>query len=284
MATYEYSDTLVVDALASLPSSARTGTVATVKAGTRMFLFNGTSWIEVLGGASSTISKYHPDRTPTSLGTGGVADDFISNTPALTYTAGNGADLTTAYTLETMHLSKPAAAGNSLSMNWFTGPDGSSTDWQFSAKVTPGLLGVTNLIGISVLCTGTVATPTLLHHLFLYAASATSMQAQHATQTSYTSAAAAVATSGSLDYLGASASWYLQFRYVSSTKTLTSSVSRSGYIFKPFGSSVLAAHPTTTMGPCISAISAGSAVEGRVHWLRARSDATGTTDPYPCGE
>lgn len=55
MATYEYAKTLIVDTLASLPTSGLHGTYAHVKDTNRLYFWNGSAWVTVGAGSGGSV-------------------------------------------------------------------------------------------------------------------------------------------------------------------------------------------------------------------------------------
>lgn len=229
--------------------------------------------------------KYDPDRPPSSLGTGGIADEFIGG-PSLTWRSKNLGSGTLDYQLDAARFIPPTGTfpGSGLPVHWTTGPDGSATDWVMTGKFTAHPVASFNQVWMMVLVAGTEATPTSIYGC-KFTKSATGLEFNlngWITATSYTSAS----TGDVLIYVhkGPIPFW-LQLRYVSSTKVLTCAYSADGMTFYDFHTfAALSAHPTTSMGWGGMANNASTTFTTRLHYFRVRTDATGTTAPYPCGE
>lgn len=78
MATYEYSDLLIVDTLASLPTAARAGFMAHTKDTKKFYFWNGSAWVTIGSGGGTSIrpvSIQNPRQTA-----GAYDDEFESST------------------------------------------------------------------------------------------------------------------------------------------------------------------------------------------------------------
>jgi len=212
------------------------------------------------------MNKYNPMRPPASVGTGGIQDEFIGGVTMTFNGWGNQESSTATATRDGLELYHPAdATGNAV--YWFTGPNGASTDWAFHARVSCDFVASYNFAGITILATGTEATPTLMYNNHIWA-SGTNRNAGIRSKTSYTSAETLVGTDQQ-----ARLSHFLRFSYVSSTKVLTGSFSDDGYIYNRLSTTTLAAHPTTSFGLTISSFNATHPASGFFHFVRVRTDA-----------
>lgn len=228
--------------------------------------------------------KYDPDRPPSSLGTGGIADEFIGG-PSLTWRWGNQGTSTIAYSLDQAHLTVPSVAGENLRVRWTTGADGSATDWVATLSMEWDPVANFNSAGIALLVAGDETTPTDIQTCARLHSTSNS-RVVFARFDSYTSFDANTDISSGGE--GLPDSWlgptYLQMRYVSSTKELSCSFATRSRFFEEFTKRTLAAHPTTSIGFFINASNASVVRPMYVNFFRQRTDATGTTAPYPCGE
>lgn len=218
--------------------------------------------------------KYDPDRPPTSCHT---CDEFIGG-ETLSYSWQNQESSTATAEMDGLTLHHPADS-TGFAAYYFTGPDGSATDWAMSTKVRVLNLASFNAIAIGVLATGTEASPTLLYFQALYS-NGTTPTVGARSATSYTSAQTTLGTNVNvlIPYI------YLQILYVSSTKEMTFRYSWDGRLWNQNHSLTLAAHPTTSFFLMVQALNAGQSGTGHIEFIRIRTDATGTTAPYPCGE
>ena len=227
--------------------------------------------------------QYDVDRPPSSCAT---CEEWTGDAAAQTWAWENQESSTETIGLDGNTLIHPADSTGFAVRYLTNGPDGSATDFVISTKVTLSAGGASNLAGIFVLISGTAASPTLIHTCAVAATSGDSARVQYQSWTSYTSAATTLGTmTAGVINIKAPQPVYLQFRYVSSTKTPRCWASMDGIIFRDTGyGSNLGAHPTTTMGMAIGAFSVGEPGGGHFYYWRARSDATGTSSPYPVGE
>jgi hypothetical protein len=212
------------------------------------------------------MNKYNPMRPPTSLGTGGVSDEFIGGT-TLTYSWQNQESSTATATRDGLELYHPADA-TGMAVYWFTGPNGASTDWAFHARVSCDFVTSYNQTGILILATGTEAAPTLMYDMNIYS-SGTNRNIVTRSRTSYTSAATGVG----IDQQSRLDQW-LRISYVSSTKVLTTAFSDDGYMYNRSSTTTLAAHPTTSFGMHIDSINATYPASVFFHFVRVRTDAS----------
>lgn len=132
--------------------------------------------------------------------------------------------------------------------------------------------------GVIVLHGGTEASPTDVNYLMMGNFSTDGIYHQVDSDYDPTSGATAVGDAWSLEGQY-SLSFYYQFRYIDSTRALTPLYSLNGIDWITLDST-----DTLTNDP----ISWGYFVRDgglcRVHWVRLRTDAAGTTAPYPAGE
>lgn len=261
-------DVPTATALAANPSACSAGQVVTdIDA-------NGTlhcSTVADVGGAP--YGQYDPVRPPSSCNT---CDEFTGG-ETLSYSWGNQESSTATAQLDSLTLYHPADA-TGIAIYWFTGPDGSATDWVACARVGGSFTASFNQAALVILAAGDQTTPTDMRMALFFYNSPNRIGAR--SMTSYTSTQTSIgadSTFGSNDI-------YMQLRYVSSTKVLTYAFSGNGIAWQTIGTSTLGAHPTTSFGLGIAANNASVSSTATFFWVRVRTDATGTASPYPCGE
>lgn len=223
-------------------------------------------------------SKYDPDRTPASINQG---DEFVGGIGGSWTVFNNGGGLTWAASMDTaeLSLSTPATGDHIRGQFLPTLPTG--TDWVATAKIFPTISGSFNGVGMVLLATGTIATPTRLELLMV-----SSNGTVNAGKWDNYSAGGAVAE-GSVNlpsnWLNAPHWVYLRMRYNTTTKVLTFEYSLTGMDWKFVGNPTLPSDPLN-IGLGCDDNSSSAVPKIRAAWFRVRTDATGTTTPYPAGE
>jgi hypothetical protein len=246
----------------------------------------GEEFIDQAGGSGT--GEYDPDVTPSSCA---ACEEFEDDTEALTW---EGYNLGTS----SKSLSQDGAwftpensdATRRIRGYWATGPDGSATDWVVTAKWSIDAPGAYNQFQLVLLATGTRASPTLIHMCRALKGGAPNvlgpMDFKHSTVTAYSPGSYTDPSQIlNAETLSSGTDIYLQMRYASASKGLTCAASTNGVTWVALSTQTLAAHPTTSMGWGSGTYSATTnGVRIRVEFWRARSDATGTTDPFPIGQ
>jgi len=224
--------------------------------------------------------QYDPDRRPGSCA---YCDEFLGDDDQLTWSWGNQGTSTITYQQDAAFLDIPAGTGANLRVRWTTGADGSATDWVVTMKVGLKILDSSNGVGIALLYSGSEATPTGIRECTIASDFATLIEYDlvSATHTNYTTLSG-VNTTVDTGFSGTGPFW-IRMRYDSSAKDLTCGWSVDGLSFYEAATQTLAAHPTTSVGFFANAANASVFPQLVVYWFRQRTDATGTTAPYPSG-
>lgn len=227
--------------------------------------------------------QYDPDRPPSSCAT---CDEFTGDAASLTWRWGNQGASTIAYGLDQAELEVPVGSGENLRVRWTTGADGSATDWVTTASIVADPKGNYNLAGLALIAAGDETTPTHIQTCARQHNGNNYVMAfvRFNNYTTFNSNTDATGSGEHLptDWTGAT---YIQLRYVSSTKVLSCHWSLDGKrFFETFTTLTLGAHPTTSIGFFINAANPSVVTPLYVNWFRQRTDATGTSAPYPVGE
>jgi len=232
-----------------------------------------------------TGQRYHPMRTPTSGLDANSSDEFIGGVNSGIYTWGNQGSASVVGELDTLRLNIPAGTGVNRRGIFYTPPSG---DWVMTTCLGGHMdkFWPTGFVaGTAVIETGSIATPTLMSMQMFYRNTATGWNFGVYTATSYTAAYTLVADSATAGVQAPEG--MIQIRYVSGTKSLSfwgNWNASFGYDFYQLGSTrILAAHPVA-FGLFGDQNNVNSAFGVRYKFLRTRTDATGTTAPYPVGE
>lgn len=211
--------------------------------------------------------QYDPNRPPSSCDT---CDEFTGGT-ALSFSWQNQESSTATAERDGLTLYHPTDASG-IAAYYFTGPDGSATDWTVHGRLSMLVSSASNYGAIGVLATGTEASPTLLYQIVFYAADSLNRKVGLRSLTSYTAAQTVLGTDITVSY-SHYAVGYFALGYVSATKVLTAYYSGDGYIFRGFASTTLAAHPTTSFSLNVSSTSATTPAYAFFHFIRVRTDA-----------
>lgn len=206
--------------------------------------------------------EYDPNRPPSSCAT---CDEFTNGT-SLTFRWQNQESSTATATNDGLLIAHPADY-TGFSVYWFTGPDGSATDWAMHAKVSFSFEASYNNAGIVVLATGTEATPTLIDMWRVYYGGANILQPMTSSDYVFTT----TVNRGAVPQTTSDAH-YFRISYVSATKVLSYAHSTDGYAYRLYGTRTLGAHPTTSFGLFVSSLAANGA-EAFFHYVRVRTDA-----------
>ncbi|MEO8277998.1 MAG: hypothetical protein ABI639_17445 [Thermoanaerobaculia bacterium] len=231
------------------------------------FINPSSNKVKVDVGKLPPYRQYDPRRPPSSVGTGGIQDEFINGTTITFNGFQNQESSTLTAERDGITLFHPTDS-TGVAIDWFTGPNGSTTDWFFHTHLSTASLGAFNQAGLAILATGTEGTPTLMYLAVIVQTTATSKALATRSMTSYTSAQTAVGT----DRPSAS-SGYLAFGYVSSTKVLSVYTSEDGYLYSPISATTLGAHPTTSFGLIVSSLSSTQPSYGWFDYIRVRTDS-----------
>jgi len=234
----------------------------------------GEEFIDQAGGGSST--EYDPKEHPSSCDT---CDEFIGGTTSLTYEWQNQESSSAAVALDGLTMSHPIDS-TGFAAYYFTGPSGAATDWVVSSLVSAGDFRLSfNAAGIGILAAGTRASPTLMYFHSVYS-NGGQLTTGMRSVTGYASAQSTIGSNWNVH----GNSHFLQIRYVSASKELSTWHSTDGIMWRKNGSTTLGAHPTTDFFLMIQSASASEEATANFRFVRVRTDATGTTEPYPVGE
>lgn len=231
--------------------------------------------------ASGTVNgvtgpDYHPDRIPESLDAS--SDEFTAGLSG-SWRWGNQGTSTDVGELDTALLTAQAASGNNRRCRWMDAP--SAVDFVVTSKMCMHYHGDHNQAGIIVLATGDETTPTKMWHLqmtgsggaFVHVASSTGYTAANADQTTHQ-----IGFFGNESFIVN----YLQIRYVASSKVLGFHYAPDGMTWRTITTTTLADHPIS-IGRFVNPDNGTHGAPTRYQWFRTRTDATGTSSPYPCG-
>lgn len=230
--------------------------------------------------------QYDPDNPPASVGTGGFSEEFTGDATSLSFTCAGNANTTLDYAEDSL---RTITTGSSSAIDRYictvAAPSG---DWVLSTKISAAFSSSIPMCGLVAIHSGTQTAPTSLTQAIYYRNGSRSFIGQ--TATSLTSATSNL---GSADDAGLNSSSfadiYLQLRYDSGADTLRACYSLSGL----FGGSNLSCHTRTsvTSDPTFLGIltddleaTAGVSAYCYFRFLRLRTDATGTADPFAVGE
>lgn len=227
---------------------------------------------------------YNPDAAPTDEAT--ASDEFDGSISGSVWTWGNQGTATDTYANGAAYMDTPQATVNNR-MRWAPAP--SAVDWTVTSKLANyGDISDGNWskhgpylgVGIAVLVSGTIASPTRIHTLEIGNYSGTGyIEPVHFYSNSYTET--------SLTLVSKSDNWlcwtrcsqwarnpiWLQFRYTASTKVLQGCMSDNGVDFTCLGATAtLSAHPSY-VGRFISQRGNYTGVEGKFFYFRTRTDA-----------
>lgn len=239
----------------------------------------GEEFIDQVGGGGA--SGYSPDNQPSSCA---HCDEFEGGAADLTWRDGNVGATNIDYVLGGLRIDAPAVAGENLRVQWTTGADGSATDWVAHAKLTFRTQANYNAAGIALLVAGSEATPTDIQTCSRQYAGGDG-RLYFSRFTSYTTFGSDTATDSDAYATGYRGPVWLRMSYVSSTKVLSCALSTDGFMYyTALGTRTLSAHPTTSIGMHVNAANGSTIYDALFHYFRQRTDATGTTDPYPVGE
>lgn len=211
-------------------------------------------------------NKYDPMRPPSSVGTGGVQDEFIGGVTMSFNGWQNQESSTATAERDGLTLYHPTDS-TGIAIYWFTGPDGSSTDWVFHTRLTVGHYGPFNQSGIAILASGTEATPTQYYYISTGIGSSGKTYFVRSA-TNYTSN-----TLVGTDVFSGAGDAYLSIGYVTSTKVLTFYTSGDGYFMRPHTSVTLGTHPTTSFGLVNYSANSSFPSYAHFHFIRVRTDA-----------
>jgi len=223
-------------------------------------------WIEQEAGVSPLVSNlgYDPRAQPPECE---LCEEYELGVETLNWEAGNWSTTTKSIFAGAAHATAPPASGNNIRAQWVDPPSG---DWVLTASVTPHENSNFAAAGISVLASGTVASPTQLEHLYLRESGAV----QWLQHTSYTATwAARVTLSSYLDPKPQAPC--LQWRYVDSTKNLTAWYSGDCVHFTSTGVSHTLPGVPVKIGWSLNAENGSVGAGGTVHFFRSRTDADG---------
>lgn len=241
----------------------------------------GTTAPYPIGGDSLSIAaeaEYNPAWPPDECAN---CDEYETQLNLTTEWGNQGA------TTETWELGRAKVAtpdpgsGVNLRALWKTTGLG-GIDWVASIRVAGIYTDINQGFGIPVLETGTTGTPTKFWLCYAYNSGSQALTAVSGSFTSYTSS---ISGSATVALLGSSptSDIYIRQRYVASTKDLTCEVSGNGTAWYTVQTNTLTSHPTANgeMGVSFEPTVGGGTAY--VDFFRHRTDATGTTAPYPIG-
>lgn len=227
--------------------------------------------------------QYDPDNPPATCA---ICDEFTNDTETQTWTCAGNTDATKTDVLDSMRV---VVTGDSTAVDRYictvAAPSGS---FVMSAKIQASFYpsGIP-MCGLVVIRTGTQSAPTSLVQLINYFLTTNKFVV---TQTATSMTGATSNVGGGWTYLtcgGCEAAIYMQIRYDATADTLTYCAGYDG--FKTLG---CAEQSSVTADPLYVGILAddlannGSipAADCFFEFVRIRTDATGTTDPFPIGE
>jgi hypothetical protein len=242
---------------------------------------SSTDTITISTSLIAPYGEYDPDRPPSTCAT---CEDWTGDVAAQTWGWVNqgGASETVRY--DGAYLYGVAGAGVNLRMRCVAVP--ASGDYVVHAKMACGNNVNTNTCGIALL-QGTLGTPTRIDTAELISTGTATVAYQsnkYANATTYTS-----------NNYNASGSWadgdswgrdvYFRFFFTDSSNVMTHAYSWGGIIYgDPTAAGINIGGNPTYACYHVQAQNAGSATDAFVDFFRIRTDATGTTAPYPVGE
>lgn len=228
-------------------------------------------------------SQYHPDRTPTSGLNAAGSDEFFGNIDA-GWTWGNQGATTDTWYQGSAYLNLPNTVGVTHA-RWRPAPG--AVDFVLVTKMTALPFSNSGMFaGLAVLHAGTEAAPTSMEFFGPIGSGSTGQSFTHRNfgiiAPGYNNGATVRAATGNLIARDlATEAIYLAFRYVASSKTLTTFYSVHGRLWSAVGSIVLAAHPTSIGRLGYSLNASFYAV---YEWFRCLTGAAANAFPFSCGE
>lgn len=230
-----------------------------------------------------TGDEYNPERIPSSGLDTNASDEFNGSINTSIQTWGNQGTATRTAEMGTCRISTTASATRDRKVLWYT-PTSMSVDFVFTTKASAfyNRFQVTGAVfGIIILETGSIATPTLMSQMLFYRTGASTQAHGFYSCTSYTGTDTLIGSESS--YAFQTQPTYIQARYVASTKVLSMWASWEGYDWYQVSTNrTLGAHPLN-IGIYANQNTVNIAFAPRFYYVRFRTDATGTSDPYPIG-